>query len=61
MPFDAPGFVADSIANDVAGLVLSRPRPDFAGKENDWPNGDAPTDLAYKVKTAPKAPAPTKP
>jgi len=61
MPFDAPGFVADSIANDVAGVVLSRPRPDFAGKENDWPNGDAPPDLAYKVKAAPKAQAQGKP
>ncbi len=59
MPFDAPGFVADSISNDVAGLLLSRPRPDFAGKENDWPNGDAPPDLAYKVKAAAKA-APAK-
>jgi thiosulfate dehydrogenase len=50
MPFDAPGFVADSIANDVAGFVLSRPRPDFKGKELDWPNGNAPDDLPYKTK-----------
>lgn len=60
MPFDAPGFVADSIANDVAGLLLSRPRPDFVGKENDWPNGGAPPDLAYKVKSASKASTPAK-
>ncbi|MBM3908135.1 MAG: cytochrome C [Gemmatimonadetes bacterium] len=50
MPFDAPGFVADSIANDVAGFVLSRPRPDFPGKENDWPKGNAPDDVRYVTK-----------
>ncbi|MBI2407470.1 MAG: c-type cytochrome [Gemmatimonadetes bacterium] len=57
MPFDAPGFVADSIANDVAGFVLSRPRPDFPGKELDWPNGNAPDDLRYKTKAQAAAPA----
>ncbi|HEY3286093.1 MAG TPA: c-type cytochrome [Gemmatimonadaceae bacterium] len=51
MPFDAPGFVADSIANDVAGFILSRPRPDFPGKELDWPKGGAPDDLPYRVKS----------
>lgn len=50
MPFDAPGFVADSISYDVAGFVLSRPRPDFPGKELDWPKGGEPADLAYKTK-----------
>jgi thiosulfate dehydrogenase len=50
MPFDAPGFVADSIANDVAGFVLSRPRPNFPGKENDWPKGNAPDDVPYATK-----------
>lgn len=57
MPFDAPGFVADSIANDVAGYVLSQPRADIAGKERDWPNGGAPPDLLYSVKSAKPAPA----
>lgn len=60
MPFDAPGFVADSIANDVAGFILSRPRPDFPGKENDWPNGGAPDDVPYMLKSAAKAAAPAK-
>jgi len=58
MPFDAPGFVADSIAYDVAGFILSRPRPDVPGKENDWPNGDAPPDLRYHTKGQAKAAAP---
>lgn len=54
MPFDAPGFVADSISYDVAGFVLSRPRPDFPGKELDWPKGDAPPDVAYQTKAGGK-------
>ena len=49
MPFDAPGFVADSIANDVAGWILGRPRTDIASKEKDYPNGGAPPDLPYKT------------
>ncbi len=49
MPFDAPGFVADSMSYDIAGYVTTRPRPDFPGKEHDWPNGDAPPDLAYRT------------
>ncbi len=61
MPFDAPGFVADSISNDVAGLLLSRPRPDFRGKERDWPKGDAPPDLAYRTTAQAKASEPPKP
>ncbi len=60
MPFDAPGFVADSIANDVAGFLLSRPRPDIPGKELDWPNGDAPPDMAYKTKAQVKAAGPAR-
>lgn len=58
MPFDAPGFVADSIANDVAGFIISRPRPDFPGKELDWPNGDAPDDVPYATKAKSKGAAP---
>lgn len=58
MPFDAPGFVADTLANNIAGYVISRPRPDFAGKERDWPNGDAPPDLPYKVNATARGAAP---
>lgn len=58
MPFDAPGFVADSLAFDVAGLVTSRPRPDFRGKELDWPKGDAPSDSRYKTSGPAKPGAP---
>jgi thiosulfate dehydrogenase len=47
MPFDRPAMMSSQDAFDVAGYVVSRPRPDFVGKERDWPNGDAPADAAY--------------
>lgn len=46
MPFDSPDLTPQQ-AYDVAAYVNSRPRPDLAGKEYDWPNGDAPPDAAY--------------
>lgn len=49
MPFDMPGTLTDQQALDVAAYVNAQPRPDFAGKENDWPNGDAPPDTPYKT------------
>lgn len=52
MPFDRAGLLTDQQAFDVAAFVTSRPRPDFAGKENDWPNGDAPPDVAYPTRAA---------
>ncbi|PYP36153.1 MAG: cytochrome C [Gemmatimonadetes bacterium] len=51
MPFDTPGTLADQQAFDVAAYVNARPRPDFRGKENDWPNGDSPPDVAYPTRT----------
>ena len=50
MPYDRPGTIEAQDAMDVAGWVVAQPRPDFAGKENDWPRGDAPADAAYKTK-----------
>ena len=50
MPFDAPGTLTDQQAIDVAAYVNAHPRPDFHGKENDWPNGGAPPDVAYPVR-----------
>lgn len=47
MPFDQPGSLTDQQAMDVATYIDAQPRPDFAGKELDWPNGGAPADLAY--------------
>jgi thiosulfate dehydrogenase len=50
MPFDLPGTVDAQTAFDLAGFLESQARPDFAGKELDWPNGDAPPDAAYATK-----------
>ena len=50
MPFDLPGTVDAQTAFDIAGFLESHARPDFAGKELDWPNGDAPPDAAYATK-----------
>jgi thiosulfate dehydrogenase len=49
MPRDRPGALTPQQAFDVASYITSRPRPDFKGKENDWPNGGAPADVAYKT------------
>lgn len=34
-------------ALDVAAFVTQQPRPDFAGKARDWPNGGKPGDARY--------------
>ncbi len=47
MPQDQAGSLSELDALNVAAYVTSRPRPDFAGKEHDWPNGDAPLDAPY--------------
>jgi thiosulfate dehydrogenase len=47
MPFDRPGTLTPQQAVDVAGFVTSRPRPDFAAKGRDWPQGGAPKDTPY--------------
>jgi thiosulfate dehydrogenase len=52
MPFDAPGTLTDQQAFDVAAYVNAQPRPDYKGKENDWPNGDPPPDVAYPTRAA---------
>lgn len=52
MPYDQPGTLTDAQAADVAAYINSRPRPDFRGKENDWPRGDHPPDVAYPTRGA---------
>lgn len=65
MPFDLPGTISPQTAFDIAGYLEARPRPDFSGKEKDWPNGDAPVDAAYQTTarppTAPAAAPPPAP
>jgi thiosulfate dehydrogenase len=50
MPFDRPGSLTPQQALDVARYVSSRPRPDFPGKEHDWPTGGRPSDVPYRSK-----------
>ena len=52
MPFDKPGTLTAQQAYDVAMYINTRPRPDFAHKAEDWPNGDPPPDAAYPTKAA---------
>jgi thiosulfate dehydrogenase len=52
MPFDQPGTLTDQQAFDVAAYVNAHPRPDYRGKEDDWPNGDPPPDAAYPTQAA---------
>ena len=54
MPYDNPGSLTPQQAYDVAAYVTSRPRPDFARKAEDWPNGDPPPDVAYPTAAATK-------
>jgi thiosulfate dehydrogenase len=50
MPFDRPGLLSDQESYDVAAYITAMPRPDSPGKENDWPNGGAPSDVPYDTK-----------
>jgi len=47
MPNDRAVTLTDQQAADVAAYVVSKPRPDFAAKALDWPNGNPPPDVAY--------------
>ena len=49
MPHDRPNTLTPQQAYDVAAYMNSHARPDFKGKELDWPNGDPPPDVAYKT------------
>ncbi len=46
MPYGS-ATLTDQQAFDVAAYINTRPRPDFPGKEHDWPRGDAPPDVPY--------------
>ena len=50
MPFDKPGTLTDQQAFDVAVYLTGMARPDMPGKELDWPEGGAPTDVPYNTK-----------
>lgn len=52
MPQDRPRTLTPQQAFDVATFINTRPRPDFARKETDWPKGGAPPDVAYETLEA---------
>jgi thiosulfate dehydrogenase len=52
MPQNAPGTLTEQEAWDLARFINSQPRPDFRGKELDWPKGDPPPDVAYPTRAA---------
>jgi thiosulfate dehydrogenase len=52
MPNDRAVVLNDQQAFDVAAYLVSRPRPDYARKAEDWPNGDPPEDVAYPTRAA---------
>jgi len=47
MPRGLGWTLTDDEAVDVAAYVNSQPRPDFPGKQNDWPKGGKPADVPY--------------
>lgn len=47
MPLGQGGTLSDDDAIDVAAYFTRQPRPDFPGKEKDWPKGDKPKDARY--------------
>lgn len=46
-PLGQGGVLSDQDAVDVAEYFTHMPRPDFAGKVNDWPDGKKPKDARY--------------
>ncbi len=52
MPQDQPRTLTAQQAFDLAAYITSRSRPDFKGKERDWPRGDPPPDVAYPTAAA---------
>ena len=47
MPRGAGGTLSAQDAYDIADFMIFQPRPDFAGKVNDWPKGGKPRDARY--------------
>ena len=46
-PLGQGGALSDQDAVDVAEYFSHQPRPDFAAKVKDWPNGGKPKDARY--------------
>jgi thiosulfate dehydrogenase len=47
MPLGQGNTLTSKDAIDVAAYFIRQPRPDFAGKSQDWRKGDKPGDAPY--------------
>ncbi len=47
MPLGRGGSLEEQTAFDIAAYVIKQPRPDFARKQEDWPQGGKPPDARY--------------
>lgn len=47
MPLGKGGTLSDQEAYDIAEYFIHQPRPDFARKAEDWPQGGKPKDARY--------------
>jgi thiosulfate dehydrogenase len=47
MPLGQGNTLTDQEAYDVAAYFTRQPRPDFKGKDKDWPKGGKPKDAPY--------------
>ncbi|MFC5604974.1 c-type cytochrome [Sporosarcina koreensis] len=48
MPLGQPNSLTDQEAADLAAFILSQDRPEWKGHDDDWPNGNRPTDVMTK-------------
>lgn len=55
MGVHAPGTLTKQEAVDLAAYILSKPRPDLAKKNGDWPKKEQPDDVAYMTDAMKKA------
>ena len=47
MPLGQDNTLTSQEAFDIAAYFTRQPRPDFSGKDRDWPKGDKPKDTPY--------------
>ncbi|MET3575589.1 c-type cytochrome [Bhargavaea ullalensis] len=50
MPKTDPGSLTEQEASDLAAFILMQDRPEWGGKDKDWPKGGRPNDLIDKEK-----------
>jgi thiosulfate dehydrogenase len=56
MPRDAPGTLSDAEAQQLAAFIDTQPRPAYAGKAQDYPDGPVPVDAVYYPPRPSQAP-----